>query len=582
MTFRLRFILFFFAGVAVPLVPLGIFLLTGILEADKDFTYSDLAIGFGVSFVALVAIIVSMLAVLRLFDRTVTELVEGIEQISNGNLSPSWPKNVPAEIGVIQSALQTMCGQMRMVLSQLNSLSEHVVDSTSGAGDSFIEVQKGADMQSDIASRTFKAIEELRTGLLAASRGVESLVKRIDRNASQVSQMDVAIVHVSEMTGGLNENIEQASDSTREGNRNSRRLAKDVSELATSIATAQNALDEMMEGARQARSEAGDSAHIMGNLQAETERIGAAIEDVIRGSDEAHRSNERILDVTANLQSRVDRVDGVIEVIRNLAERTKLLSINASIIASEAGEHGRAFAVVANEIKDLAGSTAGAIQEISKVIVGLKEGFDQTIETIQRGQEDVEEGVQLARNAVELLGSIPEKVHKAAEYNSGIVGRTERQVTKGSQIQEIIGKVDSTLEQVTSLLIEQVSQNERTLTLFQNINSTAEHVLLTTQDHAKTSGEVARNVEIISEDFRSLAEQVREHMDSLDNVVNLSEDVLSITDSNRRRARELSQLIGDLNRFALYLGDDFRKLGEEKNGNLKERLSVDSLLGDSS
>ncbi len=579
MTVRLRFVLFFLAGIAVAMIPVTIFLASEILVISGEFSGRDLLIGLGLSMISLGGSATALVLVIKKFDRPVAEILGSIEQISDGNLSPQFPPDAPAEFGSIRDALDTMCGQMRMILSQLNTLSGHVVESTNGAGESVAEVQSGADIQSETAGRTFDAVESLRNALLSASQEIESLARRIDSSASQVSQMDVAIRHVTEMTGGLNENIEQASETTREGDRNTQVLAKDVAGLASSVQTAQNALREMMEGANQARADAGDAAFIMGNLESETERIGRAIEDVIKGSDAAYTSNERILEVTANLQSRVDQVDNVIEVIRNLAERTKLLSINASIIASEAGEHGRAFAVVANEVKDLAQSTAGAISEISKVIVGLKEGFTQTVETIQRGQKDVEAGVRLARNAVELLGSIPDEVHRAAVRNNEIVGRTEGQVRRGTQVEEIIDKVGAMLGQVTQLLTAQVSRNERTLTLFQNINLTADQVLKTTQDHAKMTGSVTKNVETISKDFRALAEQVRGHMSSLGDVVSLSEDVLSITDANRRRAGDLSELIADLNRYALYLGDDFRKLGgDEDSEESAERLSADSLL----
>jgi methyl-accepting chemotaxis protein len=90
---------------------------------------------------------------------------------------------------------------------------------------------------------------------------------------------------------------------------------------------------------------------------------------------------------------------------------------------------------------------------------------------------------------------------------------------------------------------------------------TAERVLRSTSDHAQASGNVNRTVEVISGDFRAMAAEVRENVTDLQNIVTLSQEALNINDNNRRRAEELSSLIGDLNRFALYLGEDFRKLG---------------------
>ena len=68
----------------------------------------------------------------------------------------------------------------------------------------------------------------------------------------------------------------------------------------------------------------------------------------------------------------------------------------------------------------------------------------------------------------------------------------------------------------------------------------------------------------MSGDFRSVAERVRGQLNKFDNISNLSQDVLNITDSNRQMTEDLSAVINDLNRYALYLGEDFRKLGADE------------------
>jgi methyl-accepting chemotaxis protein len=439
---------------------------------------------------------------------------------------------------------------------QLDGLSKRVVDATGGAGHSFVEVKDGIQAQSGVAARTFDAVGQMSEGLLSASREIERMTGRIQDSAVQVAEMERAIGQVAETIGGLKAILEEASEATKKGDQNVRILARDVADLSAQVNTANLALTNMASGAERAQSDGSDAASIMGNLREETERIGAAIEATIEGSDAIHLSNERILEVTASLQSRVDRVDDVLEAVHSLAERTKLLSINASIIASEAGEHGRAFAVVAREVKELAQSTATAISEISVVLVGLKEGFGQTIKTIQRGQTDVDKGIRMARNAVVLLKSIPAKVHQAAELTSAIAKRNAAQKAEGYEVKRIVEKVSETMKLVGELLAEQVSRNNHTLQLFGTITLTAEQVLGSASDHAAASSEVNRSVEIISGDFRGLAEQVRSNVSGLNTIVHLAEEVLTITDSNRRRTEEVTSLISELNRYALDLGKD--------------------------
>jgi methyl-accepting chemotaxis protein len=562
MTVRLRFVLFFGAGVLTSALCIAIFFFTGLIGFTGE-SSSELYLGISLSMMLVLLALMIIFTLAKQFDRAVKALLKGIEKISNGSLSPDLPEDAPAEFGLIKDALDTMCGQMRMVLGQLNTLSGHVVETTNGAENSFQEVQQGTEIQSKTAQRTYSAVEQLGNGLTGVSITIDDLAKDIEQSASRVSKMDVAIGHVTETLGRLNNNIDQASQTTIEGDKSARSLTKEIAGLSSSVSLTQGALNEMLEVAGQAQSDAGNAADVIGHLESETERIGAAIEDVIKGSDAAYASNERILEVTATLASRVERMDDVIEVIHNLAERTKLLSINASIIASEAGEHGRAFAVVAREVKDLAQSTTGAISEISQVVASLKSGFGQTVETIQHGQTDVEQGVRLARNAVELLSTIPEQVRKAATWNKEIVKRTSRQVEKGVQVKEITNKVVSTLGQVNQVLTEQVTRNDRILALFQNISTTSDQVLTSIREHADASRNASSTVDSVSGDFRAVAEQVRGQLTSFNTIFTLSKDVLTITDSNRQMTADLSTLISDLNRYALYLGEDFRKLGAD-------------------
>ncbi len=564
MTVRLRFVYSFLAGIIVSLVVTVIFLLVGVVTFNESASSAQLLLGIGLLIVVLGIALFGLIRMLKRFDRPVKQLVKGVEQISNGNLSPDLPNDVPAEFGVIKDALVTMCEQMRMILSQLTTLSGHVVESTSEADVSFTKVEDGVKSQSKTAARTFRTVQQLSKGLLNASEKIESIAGRIDDSVSRVAKMDMAVVLVTKTIGELNASIDKASVTIAAGDQGAQTLSKDIGGLSTSIKMAHGSLRDMMGGSQKARSDAGDAALIIENLESEAERIGKAIEDVLKGSDTAHASNERILEVTANLESRVDRVDDVLEVTHNLAERTKLLSINASIIASEAGEHGRAFAVVAREVKDLAQSTAGAIAEISEVVVGLKEGFAQTVETIQRGQEEVDQGVRLARNAVVLLGSIPDEVQKAAACNAEIVAQTDKQVEKGEQIERIINRIGGTLDQVNVVLTEQVSRNDQSLTLFQNISSSMEQLLGSVHNHASVSQDLNRTVDTISGDFHSMSGQVREHVSTLGHVVDMSEEAMAITDTNLKRTEALSLLISDLARYALYLGEDFRKLGTEE------------------
>lgn len=563
MSVRIRFVGLFLlgGGVAMALSAVSVLIILDFMRVEiadpRPFVAGLVAVTF---FLAVGAALVFWLQ--SGFSRSLSQILRGVRQMAGGSLSADFPKRAPGELGQVSEALRTMCGQMQMIVGQLGTLSTRVLDATDGAGASISEVSAGASLQVQSASRSFDALVRLSGNLQEASLSIEGLTRRLEENTSILSQMDGAIGRIASTIAGLSANIDQASQTTREGDKHARHLSSDLSTLSAAMSTAQSALHEMTDGAQEVRNHAKDAAEVMNRLEVEAQAIGKAIEDVIAGSDAVHRSNERILEVTATLESRVDQVDQVIEVIRNLAERTKLLSINASIIASEAGEHGRAFAVVAHEVKDLAQSTAGAISEISIVVAGLKEGFAQTVSTIQRGQRDVDEGARMAQNAVGLLRSIPEVVHRASTRNAEIVSRAHRQAERGAQVEEIVARVSTALGQVSELLAQQISRNERILALFGHIHTLSDQVSGSAREHTTASSDVSQAMERISGDFKSVAQRVRDETQRLQEVTRLSEAAVRSTEESRQRAERLAGVIDELHRYALYLGDDFRRLGQ--------------------
>jgi methyl-accepting chemotaxis protein len=311
--------------------------------------------------------------------------------------------------GAIEAELEDTAKACESLAGQLAALAQRVVDLTSEAGGALGQFEAAASAQVGAMTQTCEAGQAMRTGLADVAAEVEKLDQRVRENGAATQRMDRSNARAAELISGLAVSIEQASLATREGDRGARAIARDLDSLATGVRSARAAIDEMKDGAEHACADARHVANTMASLELEAQRIGETIEAVIQGSDSALASNDRILGVTETLESRLGGIDEIIGVIRNLAERTKLLSINASIIATEAGEHGRAFAVVASEIKDLAGSTSRAIGEISSILSTLKEGFAHTVETVHASREDVNRGVSIARDAVVMLRSVPEQ-----------------------------------------------------------------------------------------------------------------------------------------------------------------------------
>ncbi|HDX8426958.1 methyl-accepting chemotaxis protein [Aeromonas veronii] len=158
------------------------------------------------------------------------------------------------------------------------------------------------------------------------------------------------------------------------------------------------------------------------------------VERTIKAIDHINREVLRTADTIGLLEQQCSQIGGVISVIRGIAEQTNLLALNAAIEAARAGEQGRGFAVVADEVRSLANRTQGATVEIQQMIEQLQSGARASVTAMSAASHEAQEGVGLAQEAKQAFGAITEKVDRMVDTNAIIASAIEQQ---GAVVNEI-------------------------------------------------------------------------------------------------------------------------------------------------
>jgi methyl-accepting chemotaxis protein len=177
----------------------------------------------------------------------------------------------------------------------------------------------------------------------------------------------------------------------------------------------------------------------------------SVVDETIRGMGVIEHTVSRASDEVFQLGQRSDEIGAIIEVIRGIAEQTNLLALNAAIEAARAGEQGRGFAVVADEVRKLAEKTGSATEEISQMISGIQAQVKQTVVTMGESRENVQIGVTRAETAGRSLGEMLESVQGISSLMARITALADEQQTLIGDIagraSGIAGSIDATLEQ---------------------------------------------------------------------------------------------------------------------------------------
>lgn len=314
-------------------------------------------------------------------------------QVPSTNLSDTL-LNSSAVVALILALLAIGCGWLFSI--RLTRPIEKLQQDIKG-------IEKNSDLATRLKASPSDVTAEIVESLNQTFEKIHSIVSTVSTNSDQMLQAA--------------ENVSQVSSAARQG---MTRQNSETDSVATAMEEMTATVGEIATNASDANTAASDANQ---HAQHGNKTVSAATQS-INDLAEAVKDAAQVIN---KLASDSESIGSVLDVIRGIAEQTNLLALNAAIEAARAGEQGRGFAVVADEVRTLASRTQESTAEIQSMIQTLQSGAANAVQVMSNGEKQAENSVNQAKEAADALIKITESVTEITEMNRHIAEASEQQ-----------------------------------------------------------------------------------------------------------------------------------------------------------
>lgn len=442
------------------------------------------------------AIILAVYFVLRrLVTRPLNDIVNSVTKIATGDLTADIKISSKDEVGTLAVAFKEMASNLSEILKKTKTLFTNADSAVKKIVSGATSIRRGSEDQATAMTDVSFSVEGLHKMALDIANGMEQSLKLSEKTSSSILEMALSIEevdgNVAEITFAVEDtstSIEEIASSLKEVAIGTDNISKGADEIASSLI-------QIDTSAMEIERHSGEGAGLSNEVAREGEKGLKAVELTHGGMETIKGEVKKLATVIEELGQRSKEIGKILNVIDDVAVETNLLALNATILAAQAGEHGKGFGVVAHEIRELSERTSASTKEITGIISGIQSQIGKAVVSVEETIAKVTEGEKLSIDTIGILEGITGRFKTFQDMSLKISRATQEQTRGSKEVTQNMEDITATIHQIARATQEQSQGSTQIVNSLENMKELISHLKKLTSEQAEGSKVIASNTE---------------------------------------------------------------------------------------
>lgn len=417
----------------------------------------------------------------------VLDVVEYLRGLSSDRRTGRPMFDLPGEMAGALDGVETSLARLSEVKEKVPQLIDTCAASARVMHRLSSLLARNMDTEREYVVGLEKSLIKLSSDIKDVNSSVDLIAASADDNSTSLGEMTGSVKSVATDAEALSNHVKRSHGSVQQMVRSVQAVAEHVELLVARVDSASGRVGYIEVSA----GEIAENARLASELSGEMAGSASVGADAVHHISESIKTSYREILVAADSMRELKKasrsVGDILKIINEINDKTKLLALNAAIIAAQAGEQGRSFAVVAHEIKGLSDRTAASTGDIARIIEAIQESVDKALGNVSKGEEWLGSSVDAVEQAGTLLGGIAETSADMFNRIKAIGDAAKRQSLLSNEVSDSVGQVAGMVDEIKRRVKEHSSSAENVESSAQAMNALTDQVRSAAKEQAETS-----------------------------------------------------------------------------------------------